>query len=91
MTVPTTQDEVKARVKDYILREFLPGEDPEALEDSTSLITGGVLDSLATVKLVTFLEESFGIRFEAYEMGADHLDTLNDIANTVAAKTASGS
>jgi hypothetical protein len=45
MNSPTTQDEVKAQVKDYLLKEFLPGEDPDALEDSTALISGGVLDS----------------------------------------------
>ncbi len=86
MTIPTTHDEIKATVKNYLLREFLPGEDPDALEDSTSLIAGGVLDSLATVKLVSFLEENFSIRFEAFEMGADYLDTLADIARTVSGK-----
>lgn len=89
MTANTTQDEIKATVKDYLLREFLPGEDPNALEDSTSLISGGVLDSLATVKLVAFLEETYKIQFEAFEMSADFLDTLADIARTASEKLAS--
>ncbi len=83
-----TDVQVKETVKDYILREFLPGENPDALDDSTALITTGVLDSIATVKLIAFLEESYGVEFEAHEMNADHLNTLPDIARIVHAKSA---
>ncbi len=78
--------EIKATVKDYILDEFLPGEDPEALTDDMPLITGGILDSIATVKLVGFLEERFDVQFSAHEMSADYLDTLDDIAEIVSSK-----
>ncbi len=83
-----TAEEIKASVKDYILTKFLPGEDPNLLEDSTPLITGGVLDSISTVELVSFLEEQFGVEFEAHEMSADYLDTLDTIASTVQSKNA---
>ncbi|HET9905172.1 MAG TPA: acyl carrier protein [Anaerolineales bacterium] len=78
--------EVKEIVKEYILKEFLPGESPEALTDSTPLITGGILDSLATIKLVVFLEERFKIQIEAHETMADYLDTVADIAQLVSSK-----
>ena len=55
-------DEIKSVVRDYILREFLPGEEPGELTDRTPLITGGILDSISTLKLVVFLEEQFGRR-----------------------------
>jgi len=70
----------------FILQEFLPGEDPEALTSSTPLITGGILDSISTLKLVVFLEEHFGINIEAYEAGVEHLDSIAQIASLVAAK-----
>jgi len=78
--------EIKAAVKDYILDEFLPGEDPDDLTPDTPLITGGILDSIATVKLVGFLEDRFGVRFQAHEMSADYLDTLDEIAAAVESK-----
>ncbi len=53
--------EIKSTVKSYILSEFLPGEVPESLSDSTELITNRILDSLATLKLVSFLEQRFRI------------------------------
>lgn len=73
-------------IKEYILTEFLPGEDPNELTVETPLITGGILDSLATLKLVAFLEERFGVEIQPHEMGTDYLDTLPDIAKLVESK-----
>ena len=81
-----TSGEIQAAVKAYIMDEFLPGEDPDDLTTDTPLITGGILDSIATVKLVDFLEGRFGVRFQAHEMSADYLDTLDDVAEIVESK-----
>ena len=45
-------DDIESAVKTFILTEFLPGEDPAELTMDTPLITGGILDSIATLKLV---------------------------------------
>lgn len=79
-------DEIKKAVQDYILGEFLPGEDPEELTDQTPLITGGILDSISTLKLVVFLEERFGVTVEAHEAGVDHLDSVGQIVELIARK-----
>jgi acyl carrier protein len=81
-------DSIKQTVKSYILEEFLAGENPDALTDSTPLITGGVLDSIATIKLVSFIEKSFKVEVEAHEMGVDSLDNLSRIAELVQSKLA---
>ena len=78
--------DVEHAVKQFILREFLPGEDPDELTFTTPLITGGILDSLATMKLIMFLEERYGVTFAAHEADAEHLDTVADIARLMAAK-----
>ena len=82
--------QIKDTVKDYILREFLPGESPDSLDDSTPLITGGVLDSIATIKLIAFLEERFGVQIEPFEMNADYLNFLPDIAKLVTSRQTGG-
>lgn len=79
--------QIEATVKDYILKEFLPGEDPQALKNSTELITHGILDSLASLKLVSFLEEQFGVTIEAHEVDSEHLNTISDISKLVLGKT----
>jgi acyl carrier protein len=73
-------------VKDYILREFLPGEDRDALTDATALITTGILDSVATLKLVSFLEEEFTITLEAHEADVEFLNTIADIVQLIERK-----
>lgn len=78
--------DVKEIIKGYILEQFLPGENPAELTDSTPLITGGILDSLATIKLVVFLEERFQVKIQAHETMADYLDTVADIAQLVSSK-----
>jgi acyl carrier protein len=79
-------DEISQVVHLFILKEFLPGEDPRELTDQTRLITGGILDSISTLKLVVFLEERFGITIEAFEAGVDHLDSIRQISDLVRRK-----
>lgn len=78
--------EIRESIKEYILKEFLPGENPTQLTDSTPLITGGILDSLATIKLVVFLEERFQVKIQAHETMVDYLDTIDQIAQLVSSK-----
>lgn len=81
-----TQSPVVDRVKAFILQEFLPGEDPGELKNDTPLMTAGILDSIATLKLVTFLETEFNISVEAHEVDAENLNTLALIGALVASK-----
>jgi acyl carrier protein len=79
---------IKATVKTFILDEFLPGEDPVALTDTTALVSTGILDSIAVLKAVTFLENQFDITMEAHEAVLENLNTLSDIARFVMSKKA---
>jgi acyl carrier protein len=79
-------DQTRTTVKEYILEEFLQGANPSELTETTPLITGAILDSLATLKLVAYLEERFGIEIQAHEASVDHLNTINDIASLVESK-----
>jgi len=76
-------------VKTYILEEFLPSASPSELTESTPLISGGILDSLATIRLVAFLEERFDVTIAPHEAGIDYLDTLDQIAALVDGKRGS--
>lgn len=77
---------IQSAIKDFILREFLPGENPDELKHSTPLITGGILDSIATIKLVLFLETEFGVTIQAHETDPEYLDTITSITQLVVSK-----
>jgi acyl carrier protein len=82
----TDVTEISSVVHTYVLQEFLPGENPDNLTESTPLMTGGILDSITTLKLVDFLQEKYGIRIEAHEADVDHFDTIADIASLIHSK-----
>ena len=78
--------DIKQTLKDFILETFLPGEDASQLTETTPLITDGVLDSIATLKLVMFLEETYKVTFDAHEVDVEHMNTIADIEQLVRSK-----
>lgn len=80
---------VREPVRQFILKNFLPGENPGNLTESTELKDSGILDSLATLKLVSFLEETFKVEFEANDLEPGNLSSIADIERLVRSKMAS--
>ena len=83
-----SEQDIKERVKNFILKEYLPGEDPVTLTDTTPLMTTGILDSIAVLKVVNFLESEFGITIEPHEAVVENLNTVLDMAQLVSSKKA---
>jgi acyl carrier protein len=79
-------DDVKSAIRDFIVSTHLPGETPETLRDDTPLISSGILDSLAVLGLVTFLEHRFGIELDVYDTSIEHFDSIDSITRAIAQK-----
>ena len=87
MTEPQADlENIRTVVKQFIMQEFLPGVAAEELTEATPLASDGILDSLATVRLVAMLEERFSIDIQPHEVSIDHLNTLDSIAQFVLSK-----
>lgn len=80
--------EIQDRVRDYIRTEILDPAQAGDLADDASLIASGLMNSLSTLKLVAFLEESFGVELAAHEISVDCLDSVEAVAALVAEKLA---
>lgn len=80
------QMETKAEVRRYIL-ECVPSGGIK-LEDSTPLITGGLIDSVGMISLVRFIEQKYKIEFRPREIDAQRLDTIDSIAELIERKLA---
>lgn len=81
-------DPLASAIRTYILDAFLPGADASELTDDMSLISSGILDSLATVRLVAWLEEQYHVEIAAHEATADHLDSVDQIVQLLREKLA---
>jgi acyl carrier protein len=86
----TDSDSTKDAIRQFLLTSILEGVSADELEDDTELVTSGVLDSLSSLKLVSFLEEHFSIRVESHEVDAEYLNTLALIEKLVTSKLAGG-
>ena len=76
-------DDVKDVIRQFILTTYLPGESAANLRDDTPLQTSGILDSLATVGLISFVQEQFGVELDVYETSVERFNRIEDIASSI--------
>lgn len=69
-----------------LLKRVAAGGDPERIPEGASLLTSGVIDSLAMVQLVTALESAYGIAILEDELVPEHFDSVRAIAAFVDTK-----
>jgi acyl carrier protein len=60
--------EIESYLRDQIIRQYLPGEDPGNLSDELKLQECGVLTSVNTLDFVTQVEDEYGVTFNAHEI-----------------------
>jgi len=81
-------NDMKETIRQFILKTYLPGGPRINQQKNTPLSTSGILDSLATLGLVSYVEKEFGIELEAHETGTESFDRIEDIAALVERKRA---
>lgn len=74
-------DEVRA----FVVSNFLFG-DASSLDNDTSLLGSGIVDSTGILEMIMFLEQQFTIMVAPEEMVPDNLDSVNRIARFIARK-----
>ncbi len=77
----------KAKIKNYILENYLFTDDQNALKDGDSFLQQGIIDSTGILEVVFFLEEEFGVKVEDEEMVPENLDSVNNLVAFVERKT----
>jgi acyl carrier protein len=80
--------EIKSAVRQFIAENVLLGVHQTTIEDATPLITGGLIDSIGMIGLVTFLEARFKVEFVPREINVHSLDTLQQIEELIQKKLA---
>ena len=80
---------IESRIRSYLQTQVLAKDDADQLENTTPLVSTGILDSIATLGLTAFLESEFGVALAAHEINVDNLDSVDKIAAIVSAKMSS--
>ena len=70
----------------YILDQYLNGQPPEGFDDDYNLIDDGIIDSLAIINTVTYLETHYGITFDDGDIVPEHFMSVNALSAFVRQK-----
>lgn len=72
----------------FIADVLCGGTPPAPLEPATDLIAAGILDSMALVQVVGFIEERFGLRVGDSDLTPEHFSTVAAMAAYLAHRLA---
>lgn len=77
---------IEATIRQFLVENYLLGEDPASLSGQASLIEAGLIDSTGVLELVGYLEDEFGIRIVNEELLPENLDSIDNIVAFVQRK-----
>ena len=75
-------------IKQFIIEEFIPDTHSEDIPNDLDLLQSGILDSLAVLRLVAFIEDNFDIALEPDEIDPENLNSINAIDALIKEKSA---
>lgn len=71
--------DARKKIKNFILEEVCPEANPSCIEDETPLISSGLVDSLGILKILSFLDDEFGINIASDEIKHENFSTITTI------------
>ena len=69
-------------IRNYIVDNFLFGEDDSLTED-TSFLENGIVDSTGIMELVAFVEESYDCKVEDEDLVPENFDSIRNIVRYI--------
>ncbi len=77
--------DVKQKIRTFIVENYLFGDD-EGLEDNTSFLDEGIVDSTGILELIGYISDEFDIHVEDDELVPENLDSLDNVTAFVGRK-----
>jgi acyl carrier protein len=74
--------QVRERIRQFVGESFLFGQ-PVDISDDDSFLESGIIDSTGVLELITFIEDSFGIRVQDSDLVPDNLDSIEKLTRYV--------
>jgi acyl carrier protein len=74
--------EIISVLSGYIAKDILK-KPARVIRPDEALLTSGLIDSFHLVDLGMFVEDTFGVRIEDFELNAETFDTLEQLVNLI--------
>ena len=81
--------ELNARIKEFIITEVNPDLQLTSLDDDEPLIESGIVDSLGVLKIMSFLDETYGVDLSSAEIRLENFRDVRTICALVENQSAS--
>ena len=81
-----TESNTKPKIRDFVHSYFIKDSGLE-LEDDTSFLEEGIIDSTGVMELVAFIEVTFGIEIIDEEIIPDNFDSVNKLVDFIKSKS----
>ncbi len=78
--------DIESTIEKFVVDELILGAKGTKLDPDSSLINSGVIDSLALLRLITFIEEKFGVTVDDTEVVPENFETINIMKGFIEAK-----
>ena len=78
--------DTKTTIRNFIIDNYLFGDD-EGLEDNTSFLDEGIVDSTGILELIEFISDEFSIQVEDDELVPENLDSIDNVTAFIGRKT----
>ncbi len=79
--------DTQQRIRKYLTENFLFSGNGFSLDDDTSLLDAGIVDSTGVLEVILFVEETFEIEIADEDVTPDNFDSVNRIAAYVASES----
>ncbi|MDP2207240.1 MAG: acyl carrier protein [Bacteroidota bacterium] len=79
------KEEIGKTVSNFISKNFLFNQEKQ-VDDTVSLLGTGIIDSMGTLELISFLESNYNIRFDDEELVAENFDSIEKIKEFLSTK-----
>jgi acyl carrier protein len=77
---------IERTIRQFVIDNFFFGEENQEFHNENSLIEKGVIDSMGMLGLISFVQETYGIKVEDQELVPENWDSVSRIASFVQSK-----
>jgi len=77
---------IKRKIKQFILSNFMQGEQEQNLQDDDLLFEGGIINSSGAMMLVEFIESHYSIQVLDDELFLENFASISKIVNFISKK-----
>ncbi len=80
--------QISASVREFIVENFLLGEEDDDFTNNRSFLESGLIDSMGILELISFVEDTYEVEIADDELVPENLDSVDRVTKFIQSKRA---